>query len=122
MSVKELDVNETWLKERLLNHIPELESYKKEIEVLLVFKAYAGPLLSESLEYKDAIIVSKAAQILRKQMQKRCSTFQGNFNDDYIKNCVPNQQIEFMVSLFKGADIRSIGKAAQTEIGLPHLL
>ena len=55
-------------------------------------------------------------------MQKRCSTFQGNFNEDYIQNCVPNQQIEFVVSLFQGADIRSIVKASQTEIGLSHLL
>ena len=33
-----------------------------------------------------------------------------------------NQQIEFVVSLFQGADIRSIVKASQTEIALSQLL
>ena len=60
MSVKEPDVNETWLKERLLYHIPELE---KEEKLYWYLKHILG-------------------------LQKRCSTFQGNFNEDNIQNCV----------------------------------
>lgn len=122
MGVEEPNVNETRLKEQLLHHIPELESYKKGRNIVLAFKADVGPIMSKATQDEDAIIVSKAAQILRKQMLVQSSTFQGNFDEDYVQNCVPQQLTEFVVSMCQGADLRSRGKASKTELALSHLL
>ena len=56
------------MKNMLLKHIPELDSFKSGREVVFTFKENVGRLLSESSKYDQAIIIEKAAQILRKQM------------------------------------------------------
>ena len=56
--------NETRLKNMLLKHIPELDSFKSGREVVFTFKENVGQLLSESSKYDQAIIIEKAAQIL----------------------------------------------------------
>ena len=55
-------------------------------------------------------------------MLKQRSSFPGNFNEDCVKNCVPKQLTEFVVTLCQGADIKSRVEASQTEIALAHLL
>ena len=56
-------VNSTTLMEKLLAEIPELESHKKERDIHLAFKI--GAALSHASNYSEAIILAKAARILR---------------------------------------------------------
>ena len=77
----------------LLKHIPELNSFKSGREVVFTFKETVGRLLSESSKYDQAIIIEKASQILRKQMLLCKSKFEGNFEEDYIDKCVPEELI-----------------------------
>ena len=61
-------MNSTRLKERLLSEIPGLVAYKKGRDVLIAFDKDIGPVLSEASFYTDAIILAKAAKILRMHM------------------------------------------------------
>ena len=99
--------NETRLKNMLLKHIPELDSFKSGREVVFTFKENVGRLLSESSKYDQAIIIEKAAQILRKQMLLCKSKFEGNFEEDYIDKCVPEELIQFVQSTLYGTQINS---------------
>ncbi|RXN35745.1 ADP-ribosylation factor 3 [Labeo rohita] len=57
------------MKERLLAEIPGLVAYKKGRDILLAFEKDVGPVLSEASSDADAIILAKAAQILRRHME-----------------------------------------------------
>ena len=73
-------VNSTRLKDKLLSEITELEAHKQGRDVLLAFQKDVGFVLSEASDYYfDALILSKAANILRRQMLDHKSTFDGNF-------------------------------------------
>ena len=61
------DVNSTRLEDRLLAEIPGLEAYKKGRDALLAFKKDVGPVLSETLNYSDTLVLATAARILRRQ-------------------------------------------------------
>ncbi len=62
------NVNSTRLKEKILKELPEVEAHKKGRDVLLAFQDDISLTLSESCAYSDAIILSKAAKILRRHM------------------------------------------------------
>ena len=72
------DMNPTRLKERLMAKIPGLVAYKKGRDILLAFEKDVGPVLSEASSYDDAIILAKAAKILRRHMVEHKSEFEGN--------------------------------------------
>ncbi len=74
---------------------------------MFTFKENVGPLLSESSKYDQAIIIEKAAQILRKQMLLCKSKFEGNFEEDYIDKCVPEELIQFVQRTLYGTHINS---------------
>ena len=91
----------------LLKHIPELDSFKSGREVVFTFKETVGLLLSESSKSDHAIFIEKAAQILRKQMLLCKSKFEGNFEEDYIDKCVPEEFVQFVQSTLYGTHINS---------------
>lgn len=68
LGVDSPNVHFTRLKEQLLARIPELEAHKKGRDVLLAFKADIGPMLHEASQYSNALHLSKAVDILRKEM------------------------------------------------------
>ena len=79
-------VNKTRLKEKLLHHVPELNFFQSGRDILLSFHKDVGPLLSKASLYSDALLIEKAALLLRREMLKCRSTFHGNFQEDYINN------------------------------------
>lgn len=62
------DVHSTRLKERLLEEIPELEAHKSVRDILLAFAKDMVTFLSHATDYSEALILNKAAKILRRQM------------------------------------------------------
>lgn len=65
LGVESPNVHSNRLKDQLLAQMPELESHKKGRDVLLAFRNDIGPQASN---YSEAIILSKAASILRNQL------------------------------------------------------
>ena len=61
-------VRSTRLKEKLLSDIPACEAHKSGRDVLLSFTEDTGSILSKASDFSDAIILSKAANILQKHI------------------------------------------------------
>ena len=59
-------------------------------KILLAFPKDVGFVLSESSDYySDALVLSKAANILRRQMLVNKSIFDGNFHEGCIEQAIP---------------------------------
>ena len=118
------NVNSTRLKEKLLEEIPELEAHKKGRDVLLAFKKDVGVALSQAFDYSEAIIVTKAAKILRRHMMEHKSTFNGTFDDQCVENSIPSLLLQFVCMIEHGADIKSQLKfgASKTDLSMSQLL
>lgn len=99
LGVEQPSVNSSRLNECQLHHIPGLEAYKKGRDVLLPFNEDVGPVLSKGSEYDDTIIVGMDAWILRRQMMQCKASFQGNYDADYVDNCVSQQLLQFVASI-----------------------
>ena len=57
--------------------MPELEAHQKGRNVLLAFHKDVGSTLSQACEYTEAIILAKAAKIIRRNMLDHKSKFDG---------------------------------------------
>jgi len=118
-------VNSTRLKEKLLSEIPELEVHKQGRDVLLAFQKDVGFVLSEASDYySEAIILGKAANILRRHMLDHKSTFDGTFHEGCIEQAIPLTLLQFVAMLKHGADIKSQLRfgASKTDLAIAQLL
>jgi hypothetical protein len=117
-------VNATRLKDKLLAEIPELEAHKKGRDVLLAFKDDIGTVLSKFEAYDEAIIITKAAKILRRRMVDHKSSFCGTFNDQCVENSMPSVLLQFVSMIEHGADIKTQLKvgASKTDFAMAQLL
>lgn len=102
-----LTFNRTRLKNKLLSEIPELKSFYKGREVLLVLEKDVGPALVSACDYTDAMYLAKA------EMFTEHPAFSGHFNRDYIGDSVPRCLVELVSMIEHGPDIKS-----QVENGL----
>ena len=57
-------MNLTQFEEKILKEIPGLTAHQKGQDILLTFEKDGCLILSEALTYTDAIIITKAANIL----------------------------------------------------------
>ncbi len=79
-------VHTTRLKQRLQNYFPDLEDYQKGKDVLLAFECDVGAAISKACQESigdEAMHISKAAQLLRKEMIKT----NNEFHDSFEKGC-----------------------------------
>lgn len=118
------DVNSTRLKERLLSEIPGLVAYKKGRDVLLAFDKDIGPVLSEASSYTDAIILAKAAKILRRHMVEHKCKFEGSLYENSVYDSLPSALLQFICMIEHGADIKSQLRfgATTTDLAMAQLL
>ena len=87
---------------------PDLSAYTKDHEVLFAFEhEIAGALSEAKRRDSDAWHLAKAANIIRKDMLKVKNAFNGTFNDDGLRNSVPESLKTLAALLLKGptADI-----------------
>ena len=124
LGIENPTVNSTRLKEQLLAEIPELEAHTKGRDVLLAFKTDIGTALSQAFGYSEAIIVSKAAKILRRHMMDHKSTFDRTFDDNCVENSNPSLLLQFVYMIGHGSDIKSQFKfgASKTDLSMSQLL
>ena len=73
----------------------------------MAFKKDVGPALARVNEYDDAMVVSKAAEILRRQIFECKASFEGSFEDSYMNSCTPPMLLNFVSSISHGTDIKS---------------
>ena len=78
----ESDPYPTRLKEKLLAEISELEAQKRGRDILLAFQKDVGFALSQASNYSEAIILGKAAKILRRHILDHDFKFDGRFHTD----------------------------------------
>jgi hypothetical protein len=64
------------------------EAHKQERDVRLSFEHDIGLALSQASDYGEAIILGKAAKILREKMLDHHSTFNGTFREGCIEDVI----------------------------------
>lgn len=101
------NVHSTRFKDQLLTHMPNLEAHHKGRDVLIAFKKDASSALSDACVYSDAIILAKAAKIIRKEMIDHKIKFENEFSAEHIEGSVPSSLLQFASMVEHGADIRS---------------
>jgi hypothetical protein len=112
--------NSTKLKERLLSHIPDLKAETKGNAVWLGFDKHVGNALSTACQFDadmEALNLSRAAQIVRRDLLKMNNTFCGTFERDYQLKSVPKSLLALVHMILEGPSIDdqshlSVGKAA----------
>ncbi|XP_066951852.1 uncharacterized protein [Macrobrachium rosenbergii] len=105
--VVEPNVNATRLKERILFHAPEVQAYKNGRDMVIAFQKDIGPVLpSDTINYDEAILISKTADILRKKMLQCSSSFDGKFDSLYLNSSVPPELQHFVTCLAHGSSIK----------------
>ena len=87
--------------------IPELEAHKKGRGVLLAFQKDVALSLSKASEYSDALVMAKAAKILRRHILDHQSRFDGTFPEGCVKDAIPPILLQFVGMVEHGADIKS---------------
>ena len=102
--------------------MPELKDFRNGREILLSFSKDVGPFLSKSCSFSDAVLIEKAASLLRHEMLKCKSSFEGTFQKDYVNKCIPHQLKQFVDSSLTGVKIGSEGNTFHEEnTALAHL-
>ena len=124
LNVETQNIHSTRLKDQLLGEIPELEAHKKRRDILLAFKQDIGVALSRAMSYSDALIVTKAAKILRKKMLEHKTSFNGKFAEKSIEDSVPSLLLQFVCMVQHGADIESQLRfgSSKTDFAMAQLL
>lgn len=124
LGIEAPNVNSTRLKDKLLEEIPGLEAHKKGRDILLAFKEDVGEALSQVMDYSEALIVVKAAKILRKHMVEHKMPFKGSFHDNCIEDSLPSLLVQFVCMIEHGADIKSQLRfgASKTDLAMAQLL
>lgn len=71
-------------------HALKVEAYESEGNVMTAFQKDIGPVLSsDTIDYDEAILISKAADILRKKNSPMSHSFNRKFDDKYLNSSVP---------------------------------
>ena len=78
------DVNSTRLKEQMLADMLEMEAFKNGRDVTIAFRKDVGPALSQACGNSEAIILARAAKVLRRHMLGHKSTFDRTFQEGCI--------------------------------------
>ena len=117
--------NSTRLREQIMHYAPklgvQLDCFKQGRYILLAFKKDVGPALARVNEYDDDMVVSKAAEILRRQILECKASFEGSFEDSYMNSCTPPMLLNFVSH---GTDIKShmdVG-ASKPDVALAQLI
>ena len=118
------DIHSTRLKDKLLAEIPELEAHKSGRDIRLAFQKHVGFALSQASNYSEAIILEKAAKILRRHMIDHKFKFDGRFHEGCVEDAIPPSLLEFVCMIEHGVDIKSQLRfgASKTDSAMSQLL
>ena len=111
-----------------MHHAPklcvELDCFKQGRDIILAFTKDFGPALARVNDYDNAMVVSRAAEILRRQILECKASFEGSFEDSYMNACTPAKLLNFVSSVSHGTDIKAhmdVG-ASKPDVALAQLI
>ncbi len=103
-------VNSTHLKYRILAHFPDLQAHKEGRDILLVFNEDIGLAVMKACEHdadSDAILLARAAKIVRKEIFNLKATFTGTFDSQCQISSVPNSLVALVSMILYGPNIKT---------------
>ena len=102
-------INSTRLKNRLLTAVPDLRAHVSGKEVLLTYDNDIGTAITFACEKNfdsDAIILAKAAKIVRRELFEQKKKFNGSFTKDCQKTAVPDVLLSLIRMILEGPNIK----------------
>ena len=128
--LQQLGVNKTShttrLKNRILQHYPDMEEVRHGNYVLLSVKKDIGYAVKQLYDNHDddAIILAKAAKIIRREMLEKKNEFSGTFGKDCQAKSVPFSLLAIVSMIQYGANIQhqEETKASQSTLSVAQLL
>ncbi|KAJ8353418.1 hypothetical protein SKAU_G00209850 [Synaphobranchus kaupii] len=110
LGIKKL-VNKTRLKDHLLEHLPEARAQCDGKNTLLIFKEGLKNMLKEALNKrnfdKDALILAKAAKIIRNDIINHSGfQFTGSFPEKCQENALPSSLKSLVSMVLNGSNIK----------------
>ena len=121
-------IHSTDLKNRILANLPELQAYKQGRDVLLAFNEDIGnalKIVSERDCDDEAVILSKAAKIVRRDMGNWKYIFDGSFEPKCQKQSIPASLLCLVSMIIRGSNIETNSKdvsETQTALTIAQLL
>jgi len=121
-------IHSTRLKERILSYFPDLHPIKQGREVLLVFNEDVGKALGKACAYdadNDAVYLSRAATVVRKEMFQTKNSFNGSFDTECQDNSVPSSLLALVSMVINGTNIKTLtndAPALQSAYSISQLL
>ena len=109
-------IHPTRLKERLLTQMPNLEANKSNYEVVLTFKEDVGTALllaCQNDDDGDAIVLMRAANIVRKDILQMNYHFNGSLDDDQY-DILPQSLIALVQMILGGSNMQKQTKNCNT--------
>ena len=94
-------IHSTDLKHRILAAIPDLQAHKQGRDVLLIYNEDVGTAIKQATYTNfddEAIILSKAAQIVRKDMMEAKYHFNGSFDATCQQKSIP-QSLKSLIGM-----------------------
>ena len=105
-----IHVHSTDLKNRILSSLPDLQAYRKGRDIFLAFDDDIDSALKIISEDSDdeAVILSKAANIVRRKMREMECVFDGGkFRTNCQKDSVPESFIYLVSMVLRGSNIKT---------------
>ena len=102
-------IHSTRLKARLLAVIPDLQAHSQGRDVLLTFDV--GTAIKTACDHdSDAMLLARAAQLVRKEMFDKIFHFDGSFKPECQQKSVPTSLLSLVNMILKGPNIKQQSK------------
>ena len=112
-------INSTRFKDRLLTAVPDLSAHVSGKEVLLTYSNNIGTAITFACDKNydsNAIILAKAATIVRRKLFEQKNKFNGSFSKDCQEAAVPDALLCLVRMILEGPNIKhcTSGEDGQT--------
>ena len=119
-------VHSTRLKERILSHFPDMTTAKDGRHIYLTFNENMGSVMSSSCLEDDgddeALILAKAAKIVRKHMFDQNQNFTGTFTTNCQMDSIPQSLLALVNMILYSPNIEHQQNTKQAAMSLAQLL
>ena len=121
-------VHSTRLKERILSYFPDMEAHQQGRNIVLVGNEHIGSALNKACEYdadNEAVILARAAKIVRRDMLQLKKKFEGSFDSKCQEESVPSSLTTLVSMVLNGPSIKDQSRLVaipQTVLTISQLL
>ncbi|CAB3987995.1 Hypothetical predicted protein [Paramuricea clavata] len=115
------EIHSTRLKNRIIARIPSIHAYQEGREILLAFDSDIGTALKRSQRDDSddkASCLAKAANIVRKDMLEKKTSFTGTFEKNCQKDSIPQCLYSLVNMILHGPNIRKQAENRSTQATL----